>query len=144
MSAGMDLIGERTVAYMASPEFAMLRQEWVCEVLGRVIDRMVGIDRQATMALLCDRVEQLGAGGPELASLIGVMRSDASFWAECASEIELETYAAAALREIQNRAFAIKARKRLLVMLWTSLTDDDRRAFLRGVDPNGLFSRRAA
>ncbi len=92
--------------------------------------------------ILAAALEDMETDGP-YASFADV-RSDAKFWADCASPRELEVYLWAILRVLGHRAFAVTARKRLLVTLWSSLPCDDRAAFLARVDANNQFVGRAA
>ena len=138
------LVAERAGEYLQSPEFAAMRAEMIVERLGLAILNCAGIDRVATMTTLCAVLEEIGAGSPDLAAFMAGSREDASWWAECASQIEIESHVAAGLRQIENRAWGERARKRLLVSLWGTLTEDDKRAFLRSVDPQGKFSRKPA
>ena len=93
--------------------------------------------------IMAAALDDLSAGPPEV-DPFGRLREDAAFWADVAHPAELEAYFASALRRLGNRALGIKARKRLLVALWLSLSDPDRRAFLGRVDPEGRFTGRAA
>ena len=94
--------------------------------------------------IMAAALDDLGAGMPDVSSLLGRCREDAVWWADFATPQEVETVVAAGLRQIGKTAFGIKARKRLIVMLWQSLGDADRRAFLQGVDPSGKFRGRGA
>lgn len=102
-------------------------------------------DAQACGAIVSAWVERLGARLP----IPGAesVRGDALYWAETALELELVEYLAAGLRQLAargNGAVLLPARKRLLVALFQSLPDAERRAFLARVDPRGLFTGRAA
>lgn len=92
---------------------------------------------------LCAALETICAGVPDV-PFPAAARSDAEFWADCATPVELECYLAAALRRIESTTFAPRARKRLFVALWDSMSEDDRRRFLSRVDPDGKFVRGAA
>jgi hypothetical protein len=74
-------------------------------------------------------LDHVAAGEPPVHAL-GNLREDASWWADCATPQELEAYAAAILRRITRSTFAENARKRLLVSLWDSLTQEQQSAFL--------------
>jgi hypothetical protein len=107
--------------------------------------------RRASVQLLCDAIancapsdaaqilsaalEGFETDGPMVS--LDDLRSDAKFWADCASPRELEVYLWANLRVLGQRAFASTARKRIFVSLWDSFADDDRTAFLSRVDPHG-------
>lgn len=122
------------------PESDACPDAQVAERLGQVIARLYDLSPRGVLAVLAAALEDLGAGTPDLSSLSERMRADAAFWADCASPAEIEVYAAAALRAIPRKAFALAARKRLIVALWESLGDEDRRAFLSAVDPAGKFA----
>ncbi len=92
--------------------------------------------------LLAAALEELETDGPYAS--FADLRSDAKFWADCASPRELEVYLCAILRVLGCRAFGVTARKRLLVTLWSSLPGVDRAAFLARVDANNQFVGRAA
>lgn len=81
---------------------------------------------------LCATLDTVGGGAPEFTAF-GDMRTDAAWWADLATPMELEIYAGAALRRIERATFAHKAKKRLLWSLWQSMTDQDRAAFLAAV-----------
>lgn len=81
------------------------------------------------------------AAGPPPHTAFGDLRADAEFWADCATPAEIEAVTAAGLRRIDRALFAEAARKRILVAMWESLPDPDRRTFLRRVDPDGRFRR---
>lgn len=95
--------------------------------------------------IMAAALESLSAGAPApLPRLFENLREEAAFWADSAHPIELEVYAAAALRRIERRAFCQGARKRLLLALWKSMPADWRRAFVGRVDPRGEYTGRAA
>lgn len=82
---------------------------------------------------LCAALETISTGGPRL-DAFGDLRDDARFWADVATPMELEAYAAAALQRMQRASFAPRARKRLFAMLWNTLTDQEREAFLSKIE----------
>ena len=88
--------------------------------------------------IMCAALDTVGAGAPRY-EIFGDIRREAEFWADCAQPIELELYAAAALQRIDRTQFAPRAKKRLLVSIWEALSDHERMAFLRRVDPGGSF-----
>lgn len=92
---------------------------------------------------LCAALDTICAGIPDV-PFPAATRSDAEFWADCAAPMELECYAAAALRRIEGATFAPRAQKRLFVALWENMAEEDRRRFLSRVDPKGKFVRGAA
>lgn len=126
-----------------SGDLQAARDVVAAEHLGAVIGVLHGFAPHGVTAVLAAALEDLGAGTPDLTHVSDGLKADAAWWADCATPAELEAFCAAALREIPRRAFALKARKRLIVALWESLPDDDRRAFLAAVDPAGKFRGRS-
>lgn len=92
--------------------------------------------------VLCAALETVGADAPR-GHFWGAVRDDAEWWADIATPVELEAYVGAGLRAITRRTFAPSAKKRLFVALWASMSDGDRKAFLKRVDPKGKFVRGA-
>lgn len=88
-------------------------------------------------------LDDMSAGPPEV-DPFGRLREDAAFWADTAHPAELEAYFTAALRRLGSRALGIRARKRLLVVLWASLSLQDRAAFMARLRPDQTFRGRAA
>lgn len=97
---------------------------------------------QDAVQIMAAALEDMAAGMPE-PPFLSVTRSDAQWWADLATPVELEAYAGAALRVIGQRAWGLGARKRLLVHLWQGLPEDERRKFVARVDPAGKFRGRA-
>jgi len=81
---------------------------------------------------LCAALDTVGAGAPTY-GLMGDLREDARVWAELATPLELEAYAAHALRRMQSATFASRARKRLFWALWEGMSEADRDGFLARV-----------
>ncbi len=109
------------------------------------LDLLEAHDPHACGAVVSSRIEHLSAGLP--CPILAAVRDNALYWAETAVEIELVEYLAAALRQLGERGLmraVLPARKRLMVALFQSLPEEDRRAFLARVDPRGLFTGRAA
>lgn len=94
--------------------------------------------RQLLTAALLD----LSAGMP-LHTAFGDVRDDARWWAAGATPVELMECLGAALRELGDKALHRTTRKQLFAVLWESFPEEDRRAFLARVDPQGQFRRRA-
>ena len=89
-------------------------------------------------ATICAAVlDEISAGSPRLDPW-GDIRADATFWADCANNAELEVYYAAALKRLGNTSLGIHARKRLFMAIWTSFLDADRKAFLAHVNQYGV------
>lgn len=93
--------------------------------------------------ILAFALEELFVGAP-LSCLQETLQADAAFWADCAAPPALHAYFAATLKQLGATALGEKARKRLFLTLWDGLSDADRLAFLRKVDPDGAFVRKAA
>lgn len=85
--------------------------------------------RRALGEALCGALDTVAGGAPKY-DAFGDMREDARWWADCATPVELEIYAAAALRRIERATFADRARKRIFWALWKAMSDKDRAAFL--------------
>jgi hypothetical protein len=135
-------LAERIQDYRHSDEFAEFRAREVMASMARCIDALIGKERVAVVTVLALALDVYGAGAPQVTTFDERLREDADWWADIASQPELEAYAGAALRRIERRGFGEKARKRLLVMLWGTLSDDDKREFLKKVDPRGAFRGR--
>lgn len=127
-------------AYNSSPEY------FHAQTIGLIAERVVTFiraqakgDAPQVVAVLSAALDDLGAGMPELSAVSASLRADADWWADFATPHEVEAITAAGLRRIGEGPFGLAARKRILAMMWTSLTDDDRRAFLARVDPKGAF-----
>lgn len=88
--------------------------------------------RRALGEALCGALDTVGAGAPRF-DAFGDMRDDARWWADTATPMELEIYTAAALRRIERATFAVRARKRIFWLLWETMSDADRAAFLAKV-----------
>lgn len=97
-------------------------------------------DRSVAVQILSAALEDLLAGGPDPEPLwLEGVRRNADWWADMATPQELEAYTAAGLRAIERTAFCERARKRLFLALWGSMTLADRQAFIGRVDPTGKF-----
>lgn len=110
-------------------------------LLGHMAALLMSVSREEAgpvAALLCKWLEEAGSGMPDQDGF-GALREDAAFWADIATPRELEAYVGAGLRRMQTTHFAAAARKRILVALWESMDDGDRRRFLAKVDPSGRF-----
>lgn len=117
---------------------------WIDDMLAqaardRLVQAIANVPPRHSCTIMAAALDDLGAGSPEAALYSCELRADAAFWADCATPPELEAYAAAALRRISRVAFAEMTRKRLIVMLWETLSGPDKQAFLASVDPEGKF-----
>lgn len=92
------------------------------------------MDRAAVVAA-CDAVlEVLAPPHPELAPFHEAFREEADWWADVAPKSMQIAYLAAILRRLTNDPpVATTARKRAMVVLWNSLSSDERKAFLAKV-----------
>lgn len=126
--------GDDRTAWAASAEEAR-RREAVTMLLAAI--RMC--DRGDAAQVMCAELERIGAGMPAPALLDEQIRTDAAWWADTATPMEIEAYGAACLRKIERTAFCEAARKRIFVTLWESFDVLFRKAFMRRVDPQGQF-----
>jgi hypothetical protein len=88
--------------------------------------------REAIGEALCAALDTVAGGAPRH-DTFGDMREDAAFWADMATPVEIEVYAAAALRRMQRVTFAERARKRLFWALWETMPQDAKSGFLSRV-----------
>lgn len=99
----------------------------------------------AEVALVCCdmAVDTLRRHMPHVPLMFDGIRYEAESWAELAAPNELVEYIAAGLargeREGMDLSHTVAARKRLLVALWRSMSEPDKAAFLKSVDPDGNF-----
>lgn len=91
------------------------------------------LDPQDAATTCAAVLDEISAGSPRLDPW-GDLRADAQFWADCANNAELEVYYAAALKRLGKTSFGIHARKRLIMAIWTSFSNTDRKAFLAHVN----------
>ena len=86
-------------------------------------------------------LDHLAAGAPRASAHVEAARENARWWAATADAIELREHVAAGCRELVTRAELMPEgpRKALLVAIWESLPEADRRRFLGRVDPKGVF-----
>lgn len=81
---------------------------------------------------LCAALDTVAAGAPRYHTMQD-MREEATFWADMATPLELEVYAATALRRIGRSTIAERARKRVFWAMWESMPETDKSAFLSRV-----------
>ena len=86
-------------------------------------------------------LDHLSADGPVAGEHVQAARENARWWAGAADTIELREHLAAACRELVARSEFMPEgpRKALLVAIWESLPEADKRRFLARVDPKGVF-----
>lgn len=72
------------------------------------------------------------SGYPQVAMSLETARSDAAFWADTASPIELECYMLAASNRLRDLSDLFHGRqiKRLVAALWQRMSPDEKKAFL--------------
>lgn len=99
---------------------------------------MMAISPQDAAAIACTVLEEVAAGDPPYDAL-GDIRAGAEWWADSANPAELQCYFASILKQLENQALGIRARKRIFAGLWVTFTDEHRRAFLARVDADGVF-----
>lgn len=116
-----------------------MKDDPVIEVMARLLLAMseaVEAYPKVVADLLVLQCNQLRAGMPEAAPLT-THEAEAEEWANAAHVGELEAYGAACLSRIGDRALNLTARKRLLWLLWQTLPEGDRTAFLNKVMGDG-------
>ena len=129
-------LAERMEAYRASDEYKDQVKDGIAEKLCIALENLAergALQREVVVAVCCAAVEEYGAGSPERGDLFDRTKSDAEWWAECATQIELEVYLAAALRMITRRGFMRNAKLRVMAALWNSASPDDKQQFLERV-----------
>lgn len=99
---------------------------------------LMELSPQDAAAIACTVLDEVRAGDPPYDAL-GDIRGAAEWWADFANPAELQLYFASAAKRLENQALGIKSRKRMFAALWLSFSDQDRRAFLARVDPDGMF-----
>lgn len=142
MNAMVDYAVELGARVGDTPDYRAWRRDVVAEATLMALQNLAQSDAGAVMEAACGFLDMAGAGSPALASFSEDLRADAAFWADIASPVELEAHVGAGLRRMGVTAFAPEARKRILVLIWQSLPEADKRAFLSRVDPKGVFRAR--
>ena len=84
----------------------------------------------------------LSPEGPRLDIFLSA-EDDANWWASIAAPAQLLAVLAEVLAHLRDCALHVHMRKRLIVTLFESLPFEDRWAFLKRIDANGQFQRRA-
>jgi len=130
---------EHETSPVPSKEY-LIRKDWA-NAVWFALDHCAPED-VAHIAATC--LADLETGGPTLGDIFGTVSGDAAFWADCAPAHELVAYGTAALDRLRGSALGIGTRKRLFARLWETFDTKDRQAFLRHVDADGKFIRRAA
>lgn len=139
-SSVLDRAGARPVVVPADMPPGKARALVLTE-LSEVLLAFGRVDAQATIDLCAMLVDEHGAGEPWPSLTVEHARKDARLWADAASTLELQAVLAAAIEALGARieTVAPAGRKRLLVALWGTLGDAEKRAFLSKVDPRGVF-----
>ena len=102
------------------------------------LQRAIDANADGAMMAVLACMEQFGAGYPQVALLQEEARSDARFWAETASPIELECYMLAASDRLKDLSGMFHSRqiKRLVAALWHRMSPDEKDAFRNWVVKN--------
>lgn len=136
---------------MGRPDFdddpADLRANRAAEVANRLSDalgRLAAIDPDPVVQVCCAALDWYGVGSPWVQLFDENIRAAAADWADEAHPRELEAYVIAGLRRMNVTRLGHEARARVLVAIWNSMPEPDRRAFLARVDPKGVFRGRDA
>lgn len=105
----------------------------------KAMNLLAGIDRDTAVWASCNWLADSSSGIPEIALLQESVRSDALFWADTATPIELECYLLAAVRKLtENRlSFHSKHIKRLIAALYQSMSPSERVAFKAWMEKQG-------
>lgn len=91
-------------------------------------------DRIAAVAACDGALDVLAAKAPDAAPAFGGAREEASWWVEFTSDTMRVAMLEAILKHMtQQQVNSFGARKRALVSIWNTLSDDERTAFLRHV-----------
>ena len=112
-----------------------LRMEWA-NALAFALGECHPDDAAAICAAFLETVE---TGGPRLGDPFGTVAGDARLWAAAAPPHELVAHTLAGLQTIPRAHLSIKTRKQVLVAIWRTLSDADRRTFLARCDADGQF-----
>lgn len=98
------------------------------DIAGIVIALALSLDREQQMVLVDNLIELIGIG-PPLPVLINP-RDDAKWWADNALREEIAAYASACVEQTGRNALALRERRRLLAILWNSMSNSDKRVFI--------------
>lgn len=110
--------------------------------VNRLLAAIEACDGNDAAQAMCWVLDNVRARLPAPMDPWGNAREEAEYWADIATPVELEAYAAASLRKIERTSFCEGARKRIFAAIWESFDDSDRRSFLARVDPHGKFRGR--
>lgn len=138
----------RQVSDVAAPQVAGAQALYHQRMIATHLEQAIAHAEAGAMVselgqAFCAALDTICAGAPDV-PFPAATRSDAALWADSATPVELECYAAAALDRIGRATFAPRARKRIFVAIWESMDKAERRKFLSRVDPDGQFLRGAA
>lgn len=104
-------------------------------------DSIASMDRVEACQTMSAWLDELRVGLP--IAPFTTIEAEAASWAALATPVELEIYTTEALSRLEATPLGLKARKRVFLALWQTFIDQDRRAFVKKVDPYGLFAREA-
>lgn len=118
-------------APLASVEEALAAKIW------HALNAAYRIDRDAAIKTACHWLDYWGAQSPQVSLFQDRVRDDARFWADCATDIEVEAYLVAALHRVEREGLAERATKRLAAASYARLSSDARTAFLAWAKKQG-------
>ena len=97
------------------------------------LDDCLAINRGTTITTVTHWIENRGAGYPDVPLMMERTRDDATFWASCAHQFELEAYVAAGVMQLENSPITGKAAKRLAAMGFKAMDTETRESFKKWV-----------
>jgi hypothetical protein len=100
------------------------------------IAALMVLDPHDAAAIATTVLDEVSAGYPPY-DAFGDIRAAASWWVDFANPAELEIYFAAILRRLPDQALGLRARKRLITLLFKSLKETVRRSFLAWAERHG-------
>lgn len=108
------------------------RADAVAEEALRLLAACAKADPNAAAWAAAAHLQDRSAGMPAVALMQETARSDARFWADTASPIELECYLLAAADKLIESGSLFHGRqiKRLIAGLWDRMSPEEQRAFL--------------
>ncbi len=111
-----------------------MQDEDRAEHLWRALNSCLGMNRDVTLATVTHWLEHHGAGFPDVPLMQEQIRADAKLWATSASQAELESYAAAAIMELEKSPITGKAAKRMTALGFKKMDPEQRIAFKNWVE----------
>ena len=108
-------------------------QQDAAYMLWRGLDDCWAISGNTTITTVTHWLEYRGAGSPDVPLMMERTRDDATFWASCAHQFELEAYVAAGVMQLENSPITAKAAKRLAAMGFKAMDPETRASFKKWV-----------